>query len=898
MISAKALNHPGVVVVLSLLLCLCQTASAEDPVRFADVSLKAAVEKALGKTNPTRTDMLALTQFYPNNANISSLSGLEYAANLRELSIGDNYIRDISPLAGLINLTTLYLGGNEVSDLSPLSGLANLTTLVLWFNRISDISPLAGLINLTRLELEGNQISDLSPLAQLATLTYLTLYDNQIGDISALSGLTELTDLEIGTCIESKCIGNEVSDISALTGLTHLHILDLRSNPLNHRACRTCIPQILANNPGVMCEHDACTSQCTLTVSFTAGGSVASPGDGAFDYDPGTVVPAAATVNNGWHFLGWTGTAVTAGKVANPTSASTTVTMDDDYTLQATFEANQHTLTITCGPEGDVTIDVVSTNGSAQTLVGPGSYVLDHQTDVKVTVMPKADWTFTTWSGTMTSGQSVLAFKLIRDERLEANFAIHPQTLIVSCGEGGTIITPGAGSFAFEQGAIISVEAAPSAGYRFVGWTGTVVDRRDIADPSVSTTNVVVNAGGTLHANFEALRTFYESWETAAGDIYVPAKAAYIHADEGAWSLEDELSVSGSCGRTPQRGEVLNLDSGQALRLTSIDSNSTCSDVVSVSLVEAGLMNPGFAVPIDANAVISFYEVGQLDRPGMHAADANCTVPPCFDNASLLLTDNKGNVLAYVLQRQPQAVANVPNTNFRDSYREVFLDPTGIYYQRNLLSDLKTIPAFDPTGAKIQSIEFRVDEHGSAIIDELMISPGAVSSTVPVYRFWSPTLESHFFTSSADEKQTMIDLFPSVWTLEGIACFTPGNNSDPCTAPVYRFWSPTLSSHFYTISEEEKDMLLRDWPNVWTLDGIAFYAFPEGRQPVGACPVYRFWSGVLNRHFYTASAKEKDNLVNNFPDIWTLEGVAWYAYMAPWDSGRALGIVRVSSASN
>jgi len=48
----------------------------------------------------------------------------------------------------------------------------------------------------------------------------------------------------------------------------------------------------------------------------------------------------------------------------------------------------------------------------------------------------------------------------------------------------------------------------------------------------------------------------------------------------------------------------------------------------------------------------------------------------------------------------------------------------------------------------------------------------------------------------------------------------------PETVPVYRFWSAVNSVHFYTISESEKAMLIRDWPAVWTFEGIAYYAWP------------------------------------------------------------------------
>jgi hypothetical protein len=771
--SAKVLKHTATLAAMSLLLCLSQRASAEDPVRFGDANLKAAIEATLGKTNPTPTDMLALTILNAAEREIDNLTGLSYATNL--------------------------------------------TSLNLWANQIDDISPLAG--------------------------------------------------------------------------LTKLKSLWLQRNPLSAEAYAIHIPQILANNTGIDFKYDPRVDQSTLAVLSTTGGSVTKPGNGSFTYDWGAVVPVAATAQSGWHFAGWTGTAVLAGKVVDPASASTIVTVDDDYTLQANFESNQHTLTIICGEQGSVTTEVLF-EGSSQTLTGAGSFVLDHGTQLKITAVPKGTLQFTGWTGTMASGQSTLVFTLTADQRIEAHFAMDPRTLIVSADEGGTVVNPGVGSFAFELGTTLPVEAVANPDYRFVRWTGTVADRKAIADPNLSRTSVVLNEGGTLHAHFEAIRGFLESWETAAGGSYELPKARFINADEGAWSLKDAVSESRECGPTTQRAEVLKLGSSQTLLLTSADSNSTCSDVVSVSLVEAGLVNPGFALPIDANTVLSFYEVGQLDSPGLHGSGQDCTVPPCFDNVSLLVSDNKGNVLAYVLQRSPEAVANTPNVNFRGSYGEIFLDRTGIYYQRNLLSDLRTIPAFDPVGAQVRSIEFRVDEHGSAILDEVAIGPGTANGAVPVYRFWSPVLESHFFTTGADEKQTMIDLFSSIWTLEGIAYFTPGDNSNPDAVPVYRFWSPAFSSHFYTISEAEKDMLLRDFPNVWTLDGIAFYAFPEGRQPVDACPVYRFWSGVLNSHFYTTSETERDNLVKNFPDIWAFEGVAWYAYPPQWNSGGALGIVR------
>jgi len=205
---------------------ICMTKDAgETPVFFADANLKAAVEAALGVTDPTATDMLGLTGLTASSSNITDLTGLEYATNLTHLYLFSNQISSISALSGLTNLTSLYLYDNQISDISALSGLTNLTDLWLYSNQISNISALSGLTNLTSLYLHNNQISDISAFSGLTNLTDLWLYSNQINDISALSGLTNLMQLYLGH--------NQISDISVLSGLTNLTHLQLRANQIS-----------------------------------------------------------------------------------------------------------------------------------------------------------------------------------------------------------------------------------------------------------------------------------------------------------------------------------------------------------------------------------------------------------------------------------------------------------------------------------------------------------------------------------------------------------------------------------------------------------------------------------------------------------------------------------------
>ena len=173
------------------------------------------------------------------------------------------------------------------------------------------------------------------------------------------------------------------------------------------------------------------------------------------------------------------------------------------------------------------------------------------------------------------------------------------------------------------------------------------------------------------------------------------------------------------------------------------------------------------------------------------------------------------------------------------------------------------------------------------------VAAGSSSSVPPepvlVWRFWSPVLGGHFYTLDEAEKEKLLTQSAPVWTYEGVAYRAFASGDEPNVAPVWRFWSGQLGSHFYTLDESERDKLLRDYPEVWTYEGIAFYAYPVGRRPAGTMPVYRFWSGVLGPHFYTVSDREQFTLSSS-GDTWQYEGVAWYAY--PPDSNAPVSLVK------
>ena len=74
-----------------------------------------------------------------------------------------------------------------------------------------------------------------------------------------------------------------------------------------------------------------------LRVSSSEGGSVVVPGGGAFVYEAGTEVRAVALPDAGYTFLGWTGTLVDTGAVADPGAGGVDFVIEADETLHAEF---------------------------------------------------------------------------------------------------------------------------------------------------------------------------------------------------------------------------------------------------------------------------------------------------------------------------------------------------------------------------------------------------------------------------------------------------------------------------------------------------------------------------------------------------------------------------------
>ena len=242
---------------------------AVDASAIPDPALLAGIAAALGKAAGeavSEAELAGLETLQVRSGGVRDLTGLEGAVALRELDLGFNPLADLRPLAflpaleslnldrtganlrevaSLTGLKRLSLRQNGIDDLGPLAGLASLTELDVGDNPIDDLRPVAflpalealnldgtgadlqavaSLIGLKRLSLRHSGIDDLRPLAGLVSLTELDVGDNRIEDLYPLAGWTRLVTLRADR--------NRIANLWPLASLAGLEALDLTANRL------------------------------------------------------------------------------------------------------------------------------------------------------------------------------------------------------------------------------------------------------------------------------------------------------------------------------------------------------------------------------------------------------------------------------------------------------------------------------------------------------------------------------------------------------------------------------------------------------------------------------------------------------------------------------------------
>jgi uncharacterized repeat protein (TIGR02543 family) len=207
----------------------------------------------------------------------------------------------------------------------------------------------------------------------------------------------------------------------------------------------------------------------TLTTIANGQGSV-TPGNAT--YISGETVNLTATPAQGWSFAGWSGDATG--------TTGTTISMNSNKVVTATFTQNSYTLTAVTVGQGTVSA------GNQTVLSG---------TTLDLTATPAEGWSFAGWSGDAT-GTTSTSITMNSNKAVTATFTQNTYTLtMITVGNGN--ISPGNRTYTFGEN--VNLVAVAAEGWTFSGWSGDAT--------GTANSTIEMNANKIVTATFTKVNT-------------------------------------------------------------------------------------------------------------------------------------------------------------------------------------------------------------------------------------------------------------------------------------------------------------------------------------------------------------------------------------------------------
>jgi len=186
--------------------------------------------------------------------------------------------------------------------------------------------------------------------------------------------------------------------------------------------------------------------------------------EGSYTYSEGEEIKIIANPANGWQFDGW------IGEVTDPASMETTVVINSDKTVSASFSQIMHSLSIEVSGKG-------ATNPEA------GTYSHAEGTELGITAIPEAGWQFDGWSDEVAdSTLTKTTVSIDSDKTVSASFSqiMHSLSIEVSGIDG---------------------------------WSG------EVSNPTSATTTILIDADKTISASFSEVMPYAKIIGIIAGAV-------------------------------------------------------------------------------------------------------------------------------------------------------------------------------------------------------------------------------------------------------------------------------------------------------------------------------------------------------------------------------------------
>jgi len=232
-------------------------------------------------------------------------------------------------------------------------------------------------------------------------------------------------------------------------------------------------PTTITMNSNKIVYANFSQNEYTLTVTIVGSGIVnKNPNQPTYHY--GDIVTLTAIANTGWAFSGWSGDLTGS---TNPT----TITINGNKSVTATFTQNEYILTIVIEGSG-----IVNKN--------PDQTTYPYGTVVTLTAVPSTGWSFNHWSGDLTGNNNPENITMNSNKTIIANFTINYYTLTTNIQGNGTV-NKNPNQTTYPYGTIVQLTAIPEPGWTFNHWSGDLTGN---SNPE----NITMNSNKTIIANF------------------------------------------------------------------------------------------------------------------------------------------------------------------------------------------------------------------------------------------------------------------------------------------------------------------------------------------------------------------------------------------------------------
>jgi Divergent InlB B-repeat domain len=171
--------------------------------------------------------------------------------------------------------------------------------------------------------------------------------------------------------------------------------------------------------------------------------------------------------------------------------------VNGNYEITASFELEPDWYSLT----------ILSTEGGSVITPGEGQFIYYTGEVVSLVAVPDEHYHFAEWTGDVSTVGNVTAAEttliMYASYSITASLELDEgwYSLTTSSTDGGSVTTPGEGTYVYSANTSVSLVAVPDGSYQFLRWTG---DASTVADVYAATTTIAMNSSYSITANFES----------------------------------------------------------------------------------------------------------------------------------------------------------------------------------------------------------------------------------------------------------------------------------------------------------------------------------------------------------------------------------------------------------